>query len=101
MTIAQYLLDKWNGLTPTSDLKERYLRELQAGGIWTVEFTKVDGTPAMMDVTLDPVFMPPTPVTEGKLPREEKAHLIHAYSTDRQGWRSFTVANVKNFYPKR
>jgi len=103
MSIAQYLLDKWNGLTPATD-KAQYLDKLHSGGVWTVEFDKVDGTPAIMDVTLDPSIVPPTPVVAGapaKPLREEKDHLIHAYSPDRAGWRSFTVANVKAFYPKR
>ena len=98
MNITETLFAKWTNSTPQKDF---YLNQLHQGGVWTVEFTKVDGTPAVMDVTLDPIFMPPPATVDPTKPlREEKEHLIHAYSTDRQGWRSFTVANVKSFKPK-
>lgn len=104
MSIAPF--NKWNELNTAEQAeqaeqdKKRYLDCLGSGGIWTVKFDKVDGTHAVMDVTLDPQIMPPSLIAEGKEPRLEKPHLIHAYSTDRDGWRSFTVANVKSFYQK-
>ena len=94
-SIAQILFDKWAG--NTTGLKDEYKSRLSVGK-WIVEFTKVDGTPAVMECTLDPKLTPP--LKEGVEPRPEKDDLIHVYSLDRQGWRSFKVANVKAFYPK-
>lgn len=95
-SIAQLLLDKWQG--NTNGLKEEYKERLKSG-VWVVEFTKVDGTPTVMDCTLDPRLLPPQ-LNESTTPRVEQDHLLSVYSLDRQGWRSFTVANVKNFYQK-
>jgi hypothetical protein len=106
-SIAHQLIARWvdakTGEPQTVPLptatKADYVTVL-GNGVWVVEFTKVDGTPSVMEVTLDPTIVPPTPVKEGKAPREEKDHLIHAYSPDRGGWRSFTIANIKKFYRK-
>lgn len=102
--LSQILLDSWNGISPegvgsASTLsKEEYLEHL-AEGVWVVEFTKVDGTDTKMEVTLDENIKP-APLKESTQQRAEQPHLIHAYSLDRQGWRSFTIANVKAFYRK-
>lgn len=69
-------------------------------GTWTVEFTKVDGTPAIMECTLDPSLIPVDPTKITPVPSEavgiatSNEHLLHVYATDRQGWRSFVVDNV-------
>lgn len=94
-SIARMLMDKWEGNAPT--LKEDCRNRLQHG-VWLVEFIKTDGTPAIMECTLDPKFMPP-PKPDAQ-ERTEQAHLLHVYSLDRNGWRSFVVANVTNFYKK-
>jgi hypothetical protein len=114
MSIAQTLINKWQGKTNcpevtdeqsedaalAASLKAEYKSRL-SHGTWMVEFTKVDGTPTTMECTLDPRHLPAAPLKEGTTaPRAEAPHLIHAYSLDRQGWRSFTVANVKAFYQK-
>jgi hypothetical protein len=94
-SIAQILLDKWQG--NTAGLKEDYRSKLEHG-VWVVEFNKVDGTPAIMEATLDPKLLPPA--KDGTKARPEQEHLLHVYAVDREGWRSFTVANVKSFYKK-
>jgi hypothetical protein len=78
------------------------LRNTLHVGIWTIEFTKVDGTPAVMECTLDPKHLPPIDPTKiSASPRSEVAeHLLHVYSTDRNGWRSFVVPNVTRIYKK-
>jgi hypothetical protein len=78
------------------------LRNTLHVGIWTIEFTKVDGTPAVMECTLDPKHLPPIDPTKISVsPRSEVAeHLLHVYSTDRNGWRSFVVPNVTKIYKK-
>lgn len=76
------------------------LRNTLRCGIWTIEFTKVDGTPAIMECTLDPKFLPPS---DGNSPNKvyaEVEHLLRVYATDRQGWRSFVVPNVTRIYKK-
>lgn len=122
--IASIILDKMNGIeepiksTPKSktvrqivtlseehkDEKRAMLNSLRVG-VWVVEFDKVDGTPAIMECTLDSRLLPqsktelnPSRPTTGAAAAAE--HLIHAYAVDRQGWRSFSVPNVKRFYKK-
>lgn len=95
-SIVQILLDKWNG--NEVGLREDYKAKLEHGS-WIVEFTKVsDGSTATMECSLDPRLLPPQ--KEGQLERTENEDLIHVYSLDRKGWRSFRVANVKSFYQK-
>lgn len=131
-SIAQVVLNKYNGI-PNEDtipfppapsprkpkrapspaivmtegmLKNKeMLRSTLKIGIWTIEFTKVDGTPAIMECTLDPRLLPqsktelnPTAPTTGAASAAE--HLLHVYATDRQGWRSFVVPNVTKIYKK-
>lgn len=78
------------------------LRNTLSVGVWTLEFTKVDGTPSVMECTLDKKFLPPIDPTKISVsPRAEVAeHLLHVYSTDRNGWRSFVVPNVTKIYKK-
>jgi len=94
-SIVQILIDKWEG--NPSGLREDYRNKLKHGS-WIVEFTKKDGTPAVMECTLDERLLPES---ERELEaRTEQNHLLHVYSLDRQGWRSFIVDNVKAFYRK-
>lgn len=133
-SIASQLLDHYNGVKPiTADdsipfppapsprkpkrqpapavhmtegmLKNKeMLRNTLRVGIWTIEFTKVDGTPSIMECTLDSKFLPPIdPAKINVKPRNEEPeapHLLHVYSTDRNGWRSFVVPNVTKIYKK-
>jgi hypothetical protein len=94
-SIAQILIDKWEG--NEQGLREDYREKLHHGS-WIIEFTKTDGTPAVMEGTLDEKLMPEQ--KEGPAKRSEPEHLLHVYSLDREGWRSFVVANVKSFYKK-
>jgi len=81
------------------------LRNMLRVGVWTIEFTKVDGTPTIMECTLDdrqiphdPAKLNPVPQVTGASPVAE--HLLHVYALDRQGWRSFFVTNVTKIYKK-
>ena len=94
-SLAQILIDKWEG--NPSGLREDYRGKLQHG-TWIVEFKKTDGTPAVMECTLDAKLMPAQ--KEGTTPRSEQDHLLHVFSLDRNGWRSFVVSNVTAFYKK-
>lgn len=81
--------------------KKQELRTKLWSGAWFVEFTKVDGTNAVMECTLDPKLIPEraTSTTAGAA-RPEKPDLLHVYALDREGWRSFRVLNVLNIVPK-
>ena len=94
-SLASILINKWEGNAPA--LREDYRNRLQHGS-WIVEFTKTDGTQTTMECSLDPALLPPP--KEGAQERTEQEHLLHVYSLDRKGWRSFVVANVTNFYRK-
>lgn len=99
-SFVQMLIDKWEG--NDAGLREDYREKLQHGA-WIVEFTKTDGTPAVMECTLDPRLLPPKVESAGsddKPDRPEPEHLLHCYSMDRKGWRSFVVKNVTAFYKK-
>ena len=70
-------------------------------GAWIVEFTKTDGTNAVMECTRDSRLIPSDPAKLNEAPRrDEVPHLLPVYALDRQGWRSFRIANVQRFYKK-
>lgn len=85
----------------TEETRERrasYKSALKCGK-WVVEFTKVDGTPAVMECTLDAKYLPAIDPLKPIVSRPDVSeHLLHVYATDRQAWRSFTVDNVTKFY---
>ena len=106
-SIASILIDKWEGNDPAAhqtqiaNAQREDIRAKLQHGSWIVEFTKTDGTPAVMECTLDEKILPATEAEKvGNGNRVEQDHLLHVYSLDRQGWRSFVVANVKAFYKK-
>lgn len=80
------------------------IREVLREGVHTVVFKKVDGSTATMDCTLDPVHLPQIDPTKINVrPRSETPepeHLLHVYSIDRAGWRSFVVPNVLSIEAK-
>lgn len=103
-SVTDTMVAAWEG-KPAEPVKQgaydkAALLTLLQTGIWMVEFTKVDGTPTLMEATLDVSLLPLQHAPTSTTPRAEKDHLIHVYSPDRAGWRSFTVANVTRFYPK-
>jgi len=123
-SLASALLNDYNGVQPIEALAKpkkaapqpapvmseelleakETLRGLLRAGIWTVKFTKKDGTESVMECTLDPQHLPkPDPVLITEAPRTkdtEAPHLLHVYAVDRQGWRSFIVPNVLEVTPK-
>jgi hypothetical protein len=77
--------------------RKEWLRDQLKAGVWIVEFNKVDGTPSIMEATLDPaLLLPIDPLAPPARP--EQAHLLHVYAVDRQGWRSFAVNNLIRIY---
>lgn len=118
-TIASMVLNTYNG-TPGPDTltqniadyeaAEKALKEVEQQqrkeqiqnalkkGIWSINFTKVDGTPATMDCTLDGNFLPGTNADE-QSSRKQSPDLVHVFSTDRNGWRSFKVDQLNGMVP--
>ena len=129
-SIAQTLLDKYNGVVDVvqsavsnaadkgiavlhaatephvmseSQLKNKeMLRNTLRNGSWMIDYTKVDGTSATMECTLDPALMPSqvSLMETPKVKKPEQSHLLAVYATDRQGWRSFVTNNVTKIYKK-
>lgn len=126
-SIAQIILDKFNGVetdvqsastaaesrevdskkavqAPLTESEERAKTALQNAlrkGIWMIDYNKVDGTPATMECTLDEQYIPRAPQGSSiDSNRSKPAHLLAVYATDRAGWRSFAIRNVKKIYKK-
>lgn len=98
-----------NGPAPTPLIPAAITEELRASrehmrsrlqtSVMIVEFNKVDGTPSVMECTLDSRLIPPAPQSGSpSSTAPQDADYIRAYALDRQGWRSFKVANVTRFY---
>jgi len=75
------------------ELKKK-LRE----GIVEVTFTKKDGTQRVMKCTLKESLIPEKHKPKGDNPREggNTTNVIPCYDVEKQGWRSFTIADVKS-----
>lgn len=78
------------------------LAEQLRTGVFTVTFTKVDGTVRTMPCTLDESIIPSAPVhvTNSDNPidfpkvKKENPAVMSVWCTDKREWRSFRVANV-------
>ena len=63
-----------------------------------VTFTKVDGTERVMPCTLQESAIPPKPPEVGSKSEEKRQRTLDVVSVwclDKQQWRSFKLANVK------
>jgi len=91
MLIIEFFLGK----TMTQYTRQQ-IKELAQNKIITVVFTKKDGTERTMNCTLN----------ESNIPTEHKPkntgtsvgndNTLAVFDTDKQGWRSFTIADVKH-----
>ena len=86
-------------LTEAASKKEEY-RSILKNGIWMVEFTKVDGTPSVMECTLDPRFLPPGDAQDSGTKAADNPTVLRVFSMDRDAWRSFKVLNVTRIYQR-
>lgn len=70
-------------------------------GMVTVTFTKKDGAERVMECTLNHGIIPPMPepkvLAEGETlkVKKENLNIVSVYDVAAQGWRSFTLRNVK------
>lgn len=79
--------------------KREEIRNMLRVGKWIVEFTRADGTNSIMECTLDPKLLQESdPTVFAGAGRPEQNHLLHVYSLDRQGWRSFITNNMQRMY---
>jgi hypothetical protein len=85
-------------MTEEQKLEKEAIRAKLQVGVWIIEFTKMDGTPAVMEATLDPRLLPPPEGRASTGSPAEVAHLLRVYAIDRQGWRSFSVPNLTRIY---
>lgn len=73
------------------------LKKCLKEGVVEVTFTKKDGTERVMKCTLKYDLIPERHQPKGDNPREGGGHTtIACYDVEKQGWRSFTVADVKS-----
>ncbi len=124
-SIAQVVIDHYNGVqtepapakparkparpsTPEltqadRDRKDSVVNALKHG-TWIVEFIKADGSQSCMECTRDGRLLPndPTQIRVADPAQEAQAaeHLVHVYSFDRDGWRSFDIRRLLKFYKK-
>jgi len=74
------------------------LRTKLKHGVWIVEFKKVDGTPSIMECTLDGRYLPPGDPQDTGSKAAVNPTVLRVYAVDRAGWRSFKVLNVTKVY---
>ncbi len=87
-------------LQEATSRKEEYRSRLQHG-VWMVEFMKVDGTPAVMEATLDRRYLPPGEELEDTGTKAaDNPTVLRVFAVDRDGWRSFRVLNVTKLYER-
>lgn len=79
-------------------MEKQKLRDSLSSGKWMVEFTKVDGSNATMECTLDSKLIPVSEEKHEKAKIADNEATLRVYSIDRQGWRSFRTANVTKLY---
>jgi len=61
----------------------------------SVTFTKQDGTERVMNCTLHEDLLPKVEVKENTTPRKKSDTSLAVFDLDNQGWRSFTIRNIK------
>ncbi len=83
-------------------LTKQELAEQLKSGVYTVTFTKLDGTERTMPCTLKEDLLPPAkqedPLSQKKV-RAVSDQVLVVYCTDKKEWRSFRVANVTDIQP--
>lgn len=77
----------------TLDQRREQMLDLLQENVCAVTFTKVDGEQRIMPCTLAPALLPKVE-KEPTVVRPQNVEVISAWCTDKEGWRSFRVANV-------
>lgn len=71
--------------------KQKLVEELKTG-VFSIEFTKKDGTLRKMRCTLNSKYLPEVETTST---RRQSENTVSVWSVDDNGWRSFVVENLK------
>lgn len=72
------------------------IKELAQNQIITVIFTKKDGTERTMNCTLNESSIPTEHRPKNSSTTARNDNTLAVFDTDKQGWRSFTIADVKH-----
>lgn len=72
-----------------------WIRGVLITSVPTITFTKKDGTERIMKCTLRPDLLPVQEIVEGKEPRKQNDSIMSVFDIDANGWRSFTIRNVR------
>jgi len=85
----------------TVDQRRDIIKSMLSEGVYTVTFTKVNGETREMPCTLKADLLPPQKVVEDEEKTERKINTenLSAWCTDKDGWRSFKLANVVEVAP--
>ena len=85
----------------TVDQRRDIIKSMLSEGVCTVTFTKVNGETREMPCTLKADILPPQKVVEDEEKTERKTNTenLSVWCTDKDGWRSFKLANVVEVAP--
>jgi len=83
----------------TIDERRTVLRNLLTEGVYTVTFNKVNGETRAMPCTLKSDLLPAQQFVGDKPERKENVENLSVWCTDKDGWRSFKLANVVEIAP--
>ena len=83
----------------TIDQRRTTIKTMLHEGVCKVTFTKVNGDTREMPCTLKADMLPPQKVVEDKAERKENTENLSVWCTDKDGWRSFKLANVVEIAP--
>jgi hypothetical protein len=85
----------------TVDQRRDIIKSMLSEGVYKITFTKVNGETREMPCTLNADMLPSQTVTEDKEKTERKINTenLSVWCTDKNGWRSFKLANVVEIAP--
>ena len=85
----------------TVDQRRDIIKSMLSEGVYKITFTKVNGETREMPCTLNADILPSQKVTEDKEKTERKINTenLSVWCTDKNGWRSFKLANVVEIAP--
>jgi len=85
----------------TVDQRRDIIKSMLSEGVYKITFTKVNGETREMPCTLNADMLPSPKVTEDKEKTERKINTenLSVWCTDKNGWRSFKLANVVEIAP--
>ena len=85
----------------TVDQRRDIIKSMLSQGVYNITFTKVNGETREMPCTLNADMLPPQKVVEDKEKTERKINTenLSVWCPDKNGWRSFKLANVVEIAP--